>query len=77
MSKRTNISFLQPSPIFSTLAGASLAVRVVDGRRSKDWMGQYENPSEDRDLGCISCKVGPYDRYKWSYGAPINGLTNG
>ena len=22
-------------------------------------------------------KMGPYDRYKWSYGAPINGLING
>ena len=22
-------------------------------------------------------KVGPYDRYKWGYGAPINGPING
>ena len=23
------------------------------------------------------CKMGPYDRYKWSYGAPGNGHING
>ena len=26
------------------------------------------------DLRWFFYKVGPYDRYKWSYGAPINGL---
>ena len=36
-------------------------------RFSRSFLGARVNP----------CKVGPYDRYKWSCGAPINGLIIG
>ena len=36
-------------------------------------LGPLDSHEKKRD----SYKVGPYDGYKWSSGAPLNGLING